>query len=55
MNHRTIYFDTEFGTQTITVYDNGDIYRNSNKLKPANNGAGYLSVLVGYFTNKNGK
>lgn len=55
MNYRTIYFDTEFGTQTILVYDNGEIYRNSVKLKPANNGAGYLSVLVGYFTNKDNK
>lgn len=55
MNHQTIYFDTEFGTQTILVYENGDVYRNALKLKPANNGAGYLSVLVGYFTNKDGK
>lgn len=54
MDYRVIYIDTEFGTETICVYPNGDIYRNSKKLKPADNGAGYLSVLVGYFRNKKG-
>lgn len=55
MNSRTILFDTEFGTETIHVYPDGEVIRNNKRLTPANNGAGYLSVLVGYFRNKNGK
>lgn len=47
--------EIEIGEEIVTVHSNGDVYRNGNKLKQANNGAGYLSVLVGYKRNKNGK
>jgi len=52
---KTIYIYTEFGCNTILVYNDGTIVRNGRKLTPADNGAGYLSVLVGYKRNGKGK
>lgn len=53
--YNTLYIETEFGTRTIVVFENGSIKRDGVLLKPADNGAGYLSVLVGYKRNKNGR
>lgn len=52
---KTIYIDTEFGCNTILVHKDGTIVRNGRELTPADNGAGYLSVLVGYKRNGKGK
>lgn len=50
-----LVLETEFGTRTIVVFEDGSIKRDGVLLKPADNGAGYLSVLVGYKRNKNGR
>lgn len=52
--YNTLYIETEFGTRTILVFEDGSVMRDGVLLKPADNGAGYLSVLVGYKQNKNG-
>ena len=50
--YNTLYIETEFGTRTIVVFEDGSIKRDGVLLKPADNCAGYLSVLVGYKRNK---
>ena len=54
-SYKTIYIDTEFGVRSVTVFADGTIKQYGRILKPADNGAGYLSVLVGYKTSKNNR
>jgi hypothetical protein len=50
-----IEIECECGNQVVEVFNNGLVKRNGIILKPADNGAGYLSVIVGYKRNSSGK
>lgn len=57
MDHspRELFIETELGVNSLLVFSDGSIIRNGQVLTPADNGAGYLSVLVGYRRGKDGK
>ena len=52
---RSLKFDTEFGEVTLEVQNNGTILKLGRVLKQSDNGADYLSVLVGYKPHKSGR
>ncbi len=52
---KELEFETNLGKYTVTVFQDGRVIRNNRELHVADNGAGYLSVLVGYFKNSAGR
>jgi len=52
---RSLKFDTEFGEVILEVQSNGTVLKNGRVLKQSDNGADYLSVLIGYKSHSNGR
>ena len=52
---KSLKFDTEFGEVIVEVQNNGVVLKNGNVLKQSDNGADYLSVLIGYKSHHSGR
>ena len=52
---RSLKFDTEFGEVVVEVQSNGTVLKCGRVLKQSDNGANYLSVLIGYKLQSSGR